>query len=92
MPVAEDTDRAIILAWFRDFQEEGDEELARFVVHCGIDIDAADNIEDAIAAHYRLPGGRFDIDRAASDLGTYPPVAARIEELRAEKAKGETDG
>jgi DNA/RNA-binding domain of Phe-tRNA-synthetase-like protein len=90
MSDANDTDRALILAWFADFQEhDGDEELTRYVVHCGIDIDAAAELDDAIAAHYRLPSGIYDIERAANDLATYPPIAARIEELRAEKA--ETD-
>jgi hypothetical protein len=82
---AKGTDRAIILAWFLGFQEEGDEELARYIVHCGIDIDAAEDLDDAIVAHYRLPDGTYDIERAGHDLATYPPVAVRIAELRAEE-------
>jgi hypothetical protein len=88
---AEDSDRDIILAWFLGFQEEGDEELARYILHCGIDIDAAPEIDDAIALHYQLPDGTYDIDRAANDLATWPPVAARIAELQAERAATNTD-
>lgn len=92
MPDANDTDRDVIVSWFGTFEEDGDEELARFLVHCGVDVDAAPELDNAIAAHYRLPNGAYDVDRAANDLATYPPVAARIEELMAEKAKTETDG
>jgi hypothetical protein len=88
----DENDRDVILYWFHSFQKQGDEALARFIVHCGIDIDAAEELDDAIVAHYRLPDGSFDIDRAADDLATWPPVAARIKELEAENGVGETDG
>jgi hypothetical protein len=89
---ANESDGITILEYFRDCQEHGgDEALARYVVHCGIDIDAADDMEDAILAHYRMASGALDIERAATDLATYPPVANRIRELREQKVSGGTD-
>jgi hypothetical protein len=43
---------------------------------------------NVIAGHYRLKQGKYDIDRAARDLATFPPIAARIEELKAQRATG----
>jgi hypothetical protein len=87
MPDTDDADRALILQWFHDLQERAAEHFARCIVHCGIDVDAAPEIDDAIAAHYRLPGGAYDIERAAKDFATYPPMAASIAALQARKAK-----
>ena len=57
--------------------------------HCRIDLAACDGevkqVPNVIAAHYRVAQGRYDIDRAACDLATFPPVAARIAELKARK-------
>ncbi|MFZ1108643.1 MAG: hypothetical protein WAN43_09900 [Rhodomicrobium sp.] len=52
--------------------------------HCGVDLAAcagdAKQIPNVILAHYRVGRGRYDIERAAHDLLTYPPIAARIGE------------
>lgn len=83
--------RNMILAMFFS---EGDDDGTRFLAlvdHCGIDLSACHGdvtqIPNVIAAHYRLAQGRYDIDRAADDLLTYPPVAARIKELEAQKRR-----
>jgi hypothetical protein len=63
------------LAAFIDFHEEGPEELARYLLHCGIDSEALDaaggNVEAAILEHYRTPRG-YDVDRVAYDLARWP--------------------
>ena len=38
---------------------------------------------EVILGHYRVKKGCYDIDRAANDLATFPPVAAHIAELEA---------
>jgi hypothetical protein len=53
-------EEAMILDSFLRFAERGDDELARYLLHCGIDhhdIDAAGDIPSAILAHYRRPSG-----------------------------------
>jgi hypothetical protein len=50
---------------------------------------ARGTVAPRVLAHYRMASGAFDIERAATDLGTYPPVAARIEELRAQNAEAD---
>ena len=94
MPAAEDTDRAIILAWFLNFQEEDGDEESRSLHHPLRHRHRRSRraLDDAITAHYRLPDGTYDIERAANDLATYPPIAARIKELEAEKAEKERLG
>lgn len=73
---------AAILSVFADFD---DAELTAFVEHCGIrSITSGDDIGARVLAHY-WSAGSYDIDRAARDLATWPPVAARIEELSSER-------
>jgi hypothetical protein len=79
----------MILSMF--FDEDGDADgFIALVNHCGIDLAACHGdvkqLPKLIAAHYRLQRGTYDIDRAARDLATFPPIAARIEELMARRA------
>ena len=83
--------RNMILSMFFSEGDDDGEGFLELVDHCGIDLSACHGdvmqIPNVIAAHYRLAQGRYDIDRAAHDILTYPPVAARIAELEAQKAK-----
>ena len=90
-------ERNMILAMFFDYDENDDDDMRanRFlslIDHCGVDLAACHgdvkNIPNVIAAHYRLAQGRYDIDRAAHDLMTYPPIAVRIAELTAQNGQG----
>ena len=58
-----------------------------FFQHIGLPADAS---WGEFRRHYDKDGVP-DIDRAANDLGTYPPIAERIEELKAEKARSEKE-
>jgi len=62
------------------------DDIVDFMEHCGIDLQLAnaENIGDLFLAHYRTPDG-YDITRAAQDLERWPPIAARIQELRDER-------
>ena len=62
------------------------DDIVDFMEHCGIDLSQAnaENIGDLFLAHYRTDGG-YDITRAAQDLERWPPIAARIQELRDER-------
>ncbi len=51
--------------------------------HVGFDVDAvrsADEFEKGWLAHYCLKRGQYDVDRAARDALTWPPIARYIEE------------
>jgi hypothetical protein len=81
-------EEAMILDSFLRCAERGEDELARYLLHCGInnsDIDAAGDIPRAILAHYRRPLGNYDIDAVAHDWFRWPPVVARIKELKRER-------
>jgi hypothetical protein len=79
----------LILGYFFDSDDAGN--LLALIDHAKIDFDActgdAKQIPNIIVAHYRIAKGRYDLDRAANDLLTFPPIAARIEELKAQKVK-----
>lgn len=82
--------RTMILAMFFE-----DDDVGRFLAlseHAGIDLAAAQGdakqLVNLIAGHYRLKKGQYDIDRAANDLRTFPPIAASVEELKAKRARG----
>src|SRR5262249_52496060 len=70
-------DEAMILGSFLDFAEKGEDEFARFLLHCGIDnndIELAGDIQSAILEHYRRPDGTYDIDSVAHDWFRWPPM------------------
>jgi hypothetical protein len=80
-------DEGLILAWFAHFLEkDGIDGLANYLTHCGIKIRDGATAGDGILEHYRNPLG-YDIDRAAMDLRTWPPISARIRELQNEEAE-----
>ena len=80
----------MILNMFFDEDNDADGFLA-LIKHCRIDLAACDGdtkqIPNVIAAHYRLAKGRYDIDRAANDLLTFPTIAAAIKERQARMAR-----
>jgi hypothetical protein len=87
-PTTKANQEAMILESFLDFAERGEHEIAGYLLHCGItyqDIDAAGDIPSAILAHYRQPSGHYDIDAVAHDWFRWPPVVARIKELKRER-------
>jgi len=72
-------DEAMILESFLRFAEKGEDELARFLLHCGIDnndIELAGDIQSAILEHYRRPDATYDLDSVAHDWFRWPPIAA----------------
>ena len=78
-------DRDALLWPFIDFAKEEGDQLAKYLIHCGIDaedINDAGDVEKAILAHYRLASGGYDIAAAACDLDRWPPIAARVRELK----------
>jgi hypothetical protein len=82
------TDEAMILAPFLDFAEEGNDILAKYVLHCGIDNDDirdAGDVQAAILNHYRRLDGQQDIEAAAHDLARWPPIVARLKELKRQR-------
>ena len=75
-------EEAMILESFLDFAKKGEDELARFLLHCGIntvDIDFAGDIPSAILGHYRRPDGNYDLDAVAHDWFCWPPIAALLQ-------------
>ena len=77
---------------FFDFAKSDDDgDLLSLLDHIGFDFRAISNVLElpaAIVAKYRLKTGKYDLDRAANDLATWPPVAARIAELIEIEQKG----
>ena len=76
--------RNLILDMFLDGDDQQD--LLALIEHTGIDLAAAGGdirrVADVILGHYRIKKGCYDIDRAANDLVTFPPVAAYVAELK----------
>lgn len=81
--------RLTILSSF--FDDDDPDNFLALIKHCRIDLSVCDGdakkIPSIIAAHYRLKRGQYDIERAANDLLTFPPIAAHIKELKAKRAK-----
>ena len=90
LPTPKEQRNMILAMFFSEGDDDGEGFLA-LIDHCGIDLAACHGdvkqIPNVIAAHYRLAQGRYDIDRAAHDLATFPPVAERIAELEAQKRR-----
>jgi hypothetical protein len=66
-------------------------------MHCGIGLDDIDyndgDIPSAILEHYRKPGGGgYDADAAVHDFFRWPPIAARVKELKRERWQKEAAG
>jgi hypothetical protein len=82
---------AEVLAVFFDMNET--DELAEYLLHCGIDgeaIEEAGDVIPAILEHYRVKGG-YDIDMVARDLARWPPIAKRIRELKREHKQAKAE-
>jgi hypothetical protein len=84
--MSREANRRAILACINDFEDP--DQLADFLEHCGVssdDIARHDgDVAETVLAHYETPGG-YDIDAAAHDLATWPPIAKRIAESRREQ-------
>jgi hypothetical protein len=90
LPILKEQRNMILAMFFSEDDDDGEGFLA-LVEHCGIDLAACHGdvhqIPNVIAGHYRIKKRCYDIDRAANDLLTFAPVAARIAELEAQTAK-----
>ena len=88
-PRPTDEQKNIIVGILLDFlQDEDAENLGSYLRHVGFDVRAVPDtaaLPAAWAAHYRVKQGIYDVERAINDLATWPPIAARIAELRAER-------
>jgi len=77
--------RILILDMFLDGDDP--ENFLALIEHTGIDLAAAGGdirrVPDVILGHYRVKKGCYDVERAANDLATFPPVTAYIAELEA---------
>ena len=77
--------RILILDMFLDGDDP--ENFLALIEHTGIDLAAAGGdirrVPDVMLGHYRVKKGCYDVERAANDLVTFPPVAAYIAELKA---------
>jgi hypothetical protein len=82
----------IIISIFVDFAESDDDgDLLSYLDHIGFDLRVIGHIRElpaAFVANYRIKTGKYDVDRAANDLTTWPPIAARIAELTEVEQKG----
>ena len=82
--------REQVLVVFADYAEHDVEQLVEFLQHCQIDLEPylakKAELPDIIAAHFYVRPGVYDIARLGELLATFPPIAARIRELEAEKA------
>lgn len=82
----------IILSILADFAESDDDgDLLSYLDHIGFDLRVISHVKElpaAFVAKYRLKTGKYDVDSAANDLATWPPIAARITELTEIERKG----
>jgi hypothetical protein len=90
---AEAEDR--LLAWFDDLVSgPGDDGIIGFATHIGIHLSTDDEGRSwwpLFLARYTV-GTSIDEERFANDLAAFPPIARRVAELRAERAKGKQRG
>jgi hypothetical protein len=84
-----------LLAWFDDLvSRPGDDGIIGFATHIGIHLSIDDEGRSwwpMFLARYTV-GKSIDEERFACDVATFPPVACRIAELRAERRKGQRHG
>lgn len=82
-------DENLIVGILNSFLEADDwSDFRAYIHHVRFDLCSFHDAKDLIPAwlgHYRLKQGVYDVDRATNDLATFPPIAARIAELKAEK-------
>lgn len=73
-------------SWFEDFVNDGD--LLSFTDHAGIrvrDIPPA-KVWDVFRDHYTR-GGTINVEKFATDLATWGPIASRIVEVQLEQKR-----
>ncbi len=82
----------IILGYFAGLAESDDDrDPLSFLDHVGFDLRVISDVRElpaAFVAKYRMKSGKYDLDRAANDLATWSPIAARIAELIEAEQKG----
>ena len=64
------------------------EDCLPYLYHIGFDLGAVGHpsqFEAALLGHYRIGQGQYDVERAANDMATYPPMLNRIFEIMREK-------
>ncbi len=66
---------AVLRNWYDDYAEDGE---GKIFLHIGLPRDCS---WEAFRRHYTTRK-RFDFDRAGDDLASFPPIAARIKELK----------
>ncbi len=66
---------AVLRYWYDDYAEDGE---GKIFLHIGLPRDCS---WEAFRRHYTTRK-RFDFDRASDDLASFPPIAARIKELK----------
>ncbi len=76
-------ERANRVEVLRNWYDDAD---AEFLQHIGLPIDAS---WDQWRAHYATDDDGVDMERVGNDLRTFPPIAAQIEEITAERAAEE---
>ena len=103
MTLAELTDRAKPLNGSLPLQEQKElilfllgmvvtdpDTVGAYSRHVGFDVDAvrsAEEFERGWLAHYYLERGQYDVDRAARDALTWPPLAKHIAERLSQAAE-----
>ncbi len=70
---------AILRNWYDDYAEDGEGEV---FLHIGLPRDCS---WETFRRHYTTRK-RIDFDRAGDDLASFPPIAARIKELKEQAA------
>ncbi|MGC3936374.1 hypothetical protein ACOTTU_01060 [Roseobacter sp. EG26] len=85
-PMTTDQQKGMVMAILIDMNPE---DVCGYLEHVGFDVLALSNpkeLPDAWLGHYRLGQGTYDVERAAMDLLTWPPISRRVFELQ--QAKG----
>ncbi len=70
---------AVLRNWYEDYAEDSEGEI---LLHIGLPRDCS---WEAFRRHYTTRK-RIDFDRAGDDLASFPPIAARIKELKEQAA------
>ena len=86
-PLPLEEQKSLLLGILNEFLPDPDE-LFDYFDHVGFDPLCLGRVRDlpqAWVAYYRVRAGVYDVDRACRDLATWPPIAARIAYLQAQK-------
>jgi hypothetical protein len=79
-------DGASMWEWFEDFVIDGD--LLSFTDHAGIKLRGVPSAKvwDVFRGHY-AQSGAIDIDKFATDLATWGPIASRVVEIQLARSR-----